>query len=108
MKIHEILMSVEELLKPHKRETFAVELIECKQERRYWRKIRETDSAVKNSLLKRMWGGHVEENWALSDRDMRVKLREVDKKMDALYLKRDKYRDNFLSEKAAEYKSEGD
>ena len=67
-------------------------------------------SGVTHHELRREWAGHEERNWVMTDRDMREKLREVDKKIVIYEKEQEQKRMEFLEElaelKGAERKDE--
>ena len=103
MKVQEILLSGEKKLKPPGNETRSKELSGYKRERRYWRMIRKTSGTVTHYRLTKVWEGHRPSNWNLSDRDMRVRLREVEGKIKKYYSKKMERREKYLEEKAEDY-----
>ena len=75
-----------------------------------WTKLRKGMSGVTHHELRREWAGHEERNWVMTDRDMREKLREVDKKIVIYEKEQEQKRMEFLEKltelKGAERKDE--
>lgn len=105
-EIQEIMMMGEKMLAPSRVDTFSIELKMYKKERKYWRKIRKGKNLT-HSVLKKLWEGHREGNWNMSDRDMRVRLRGVDMKIKEYYGRREERREKYLEDLAEEYKGKG-
>ena len=103
VQVQQILLSGEGELKPPENGTRSKELSGYKRERRYWRMIRKTSGTVTHYRLAKVWDGHQRSNWDLSDRDMRVKLREVERKLKQYYSKEMERREKYLEEKAEDY-----
>ena len=95
-----ILIRSEQELKRQQRKLFTPEVKRLQAEKRYWAKLRKAAPGVTHQELARVWAGHEEDNWKLTDRDMRDKLREVNKRIKAYEKVQDRKRREFLEELA--------
>ena len=62
----------------------------------YWWNIQISATGLHHKSLRRVWRGHQEKNWEMSDRGVRVHLVEVDFKIQEYKRKENEQRENFL------------
>ena len=105
-EIGEILQEGEKSLAPSRADCFSGELKEYKKERKYWRRLRKGKNLT-HSILNRVWSGHEKENWRMSDKDMRVRMRQLEHRIQEYYKNKEERRGAFLDELAEEYREKG-
>ena len=106
--IQRMLLGSERDLQRQPRALFTPEWQGLRAEKRYWAKLRKGMSGTTHHELEREWAGHEERNWGMTDRDMREKLREVDKRIEAYEKGQEGKRKEFLEELAELKGAEGE
>ena len=99
-KLQEVLLSVEESLRPAQQETSCERLWELKRIRKYWRVLAYPKKSITREALRNIWGGGSEEDLRLAKKEKVGRLREAQESVMSHYQKQTEYRDAFLAESA--------